>query len=116
MERPARPAAGWLPLPGPPRRSEPARAAVIPSLRGTALHQAGADLYRRHRGGPDGLCGWCGRPSPCSSRVLGASVIEAAGEDPRRYDTDEGTPAAVTGYHLGGLGRRSDVPHFDYER
>jgi hypothetical protein len=47
---------------------------------------------------------------------LGASVIETAGEDPRRYDTHGGTPAAVTGYHLGGFGRRSEIPHFDYER
>ncbi len=114
MERPARPAAGSLPSAGPPRRSESALAAFIPSLRGTVLHQAGVDLYRRHDSGPAGLCGWCGRPSPCSSQVLGASVIATAGEDPCRYDT--GTPTAVTGYHLGGFGRRSDVPQFDYER
>ncbi len=116
MERPAHPAAGRLPSPGPTRRSEPEWGAVVPSLLGTALHQTAVDLYRRHHGGPDGLCRWCGRPSPCSSRALGASVIETAGEDPRRYDADGGTPAGVAGYHLGGHGRRSGLPHFDYER
>jgi hypothetical protein len=47
---------------------------------------------------------------------LGASVIELAGEDPRRYDDEGGMPAGVTGYHLGGFGRRSEIPQFDYER
>jgi hypothetical protein len=116
MERRAGPAAGWLPAPGPIHRGEPVRLAVIPGIRGTTLHQTAVDLYRRHHGGLDGLCGWCGRPSPCSSRVLGASVIETAGEDPRRYDAADGTPVGVTGYRVGGLGRRSEVPQFDYER
>jgi hypothetical protein len=118
MERPTYPRSETRgsPSPGPTRQSEPTRGAAISSVRGTALHQAGVDLYRRHHGGPDGLCRCCGRPSPCSSRALGASVIETAGEDPRRYDTDGGTPAGATGYRLGGFGRRSEIPNFDYER
>ena len=43
-------------------------------------------------------------------------MIETAGEDPRRYDADGGTPAGYTGYPLGGFGRRSEMPQFDYQR
>jgi hypothetical protein len=60
-----------------------------------------------------------------------ASVIVAAGEDPRWYDAqasaDEirwsehatrngGMPANVEGFHVGGHGRRTDLPYQELER
>jgi hypothetical protein len=67
-------------------------------------------------------------------------VIEAAAEDPHSYDnhavarlvsvaesrrgqdredrlaTTEDLPNHVTGYSVGGIGRRADMPYFDYVR
>jgi hypothetical protein len=124
------------PVPCSPKASAPgsAPAACAP---GSALHQAGIDLYFRHHDTRDGRCKFCGRPAPCQSRALGAEVIRASGEDPLSYGTvvpsgpvyrsstsviatvslqrSGRLPAGVLGYALGGHGR-TPVPFFEYER
>ena len=92
-----------------------------------------------------GRCATCGDRTPCPARRHAALVIRDAGEDPRWYDgqlpssqrpaslasapTGTWQPAplpvahhltldtpGVTGYALGGHGRRAEVPYFEYER
>jgi hypothetical protein len=117
---------------------------LISSLPGSVTHQLGVEVYLRHDDAAigTGTCALCGHRTPCPARRHATSVIEAAGEDPRRYDprasvgpvrnagspraedgrpsdhraSDGGLPADVTGYALGGVGRRADVPYREYER
>lgn len=58
----------------------------IPSLPGTPTHEVAVVLYQGHHGGAGGACVRCGELAPCSVRTHAASVIAAAGEDPRWYD------------------------------
>jgi len=95
----------------------PTMAAVIP---GSVLHSTCVETYRRHRE-HDGRCVECHWPTPCQSREFAARVIEAAGEDPDRYDRMPAEPqvaelaAGIVGYALGGVGR-PNVPYFPWER
>lgn len=57
----------------------------IPTLRGTLTHSTAVELYQGHHGDA-GACVRCGERAPCPARSHAASVIAAAGEDPRRYD------------------------------
>jgi hypothetical protein len=101
----------------------------IPALRGSTLHMTCVETYQRHRHDATGQCNSCHYPWPCPPRVHAAGVIEAAGEDPRRYDrqhshaspepgarrtseseldqqpTAHVLSATVTGYALGGVNR-----------
>jgi hypothetical protein len=114
-------------------------ARLMPIRRGSALHRTCVELFQRHRGGSDGLCGSCQEPVPCSSRIFAAGAIEMAGDSPQIFDEPQPGPelrvaapgggdaerravlpapsAAVTGYALGGAGRRQ-LPDagWDYER
>lgn len=99
---------------------------LIQTLPGSNVHRLCIQLYQRHYGQEHGRCAVCGQPFPCVVQRHAALVIHAAGEDPRWYEgrspadprprTANPTPAGVTGYHLGGHGRRSDVPYVEYER
>jgi hypothetical protein len=105
---------------------------------GSDLHRACIELYQRHRdrGEGSGRCATCGGQTPCLVRRDAALVIRSAGEDPRWYDgqlssAQAPNPAAaqpavarhpsiatpgVTGYAVGGRGRRANVPYVEYER
>lgn len=63
---------------------------LIPTLAGSATHEAAITLYLGHLDSGAGACARCGRPAPCRVQAHAAQVIMAAGEDPRRYD---GPPA-----------------------
>ena len=93
--------------------------AVIPGLRQSPLHQISADLYHRHDDSGHRRCACCGRPTPCPARQHAATVLLAAGDDPRRHD-QHGQPHASTsdpmGYPLGGRGGRLPPEGFTYER
>jgi hypothetical protein len=118
-----------------------AMGASISTLAGSDLHKLCIDIYRRHCGAGNGRCAQCGNRIPCPPRQHAASVIVAAGEDPRSYDpqawvdpphaaptrTNEGRrhdqpaedtamPTNVTGYHLGGMSRRTNLPYDEYKR
>jgi hypothetical protein len=115
--------------------TNPARGAavnvLISTLPGSDLHRLCAEMYLCHRDAGTGACGQCGHRVPCSARRHAASVIMAAGEDPRWYDAQAspdaghrsdqatrngGMPANVEGFHVGGQGGRPDVPYLEYER
>jgi|SRR2546429_5273723 len=118
---------------------------LISSLPGSVTHRLAVEVYLRHSDAGAGACAECGGRVPCPPRRHAAQVIEAAGEDPRWYDTQAsagqpgaadarrvaeghlpsqpaeagGTPVAgrgVEGYAVGGRGRRADVPYSEYER
>lgn len=114
----------------------------IPGLRGSLTHQISAELYRRHHDGGNGWCDTCGGRTPCPVRRYAASVIIAAGEDPRSYDMlrpggaaptngtirgteEQSSPPPATsaltlpnyiGYHLGGRNRPVVSDGFAYDR
>jgi hypothetical protein len=114
----------------------------VSTLPGSALHKLCVEMYLRHQGAGAARCAQCEQPTPCSPRQRAASVIVAAGEDPRSYDpqawrsppggavsvrADNGNRSdqpidgdaisvRVIGYHLGGVGRRTDLPYHEYER
>jgi hypothetical protein len=115
---------------------------LISSLPGSVTHQLGVEVYLRHDDAGTSTCALCGHQTPCPARRHAMSVIAAAGEDPRQYDPrasassgrnagsrpvedgqrfeqmarDGGLPTNITGYALGGVGRRADVPYHEYER
>lgn len=113
---------------------------LISTLPGSGTYKLSVEVYLRHREAEKGSCGACGRVAPCPAQRHAAAVIEAAGEDPHWYDErpdppgnaselrpmerhpasrpaqNAGLPPGVTGYHVGGLGRRADVPYQEYER
>jgi len=73
----------------------PVRSATLPQrtsgsyisgLRESMTYRLAVQIYRTHFDPPDGACPQCGLPVPCPPRRHAAAVIEAAGEDPRRYD------------------------------
>jgi hypothetical protein len=74
---------------------------VIPGLQGSPTHQLSAEVYQRHHDIGTGLCTVCGQRTPCPARRRAASVIQAAGEDPRWYDArpyqGEPSPAGAPG-------------------
>jgi hypothetical protein len=110
--------------------------ATIPTLHGSPVHMTAVALYGKHYGDVVGLCVRCGERSPCSTRAHAASVITAAGDDPRRYDQqtppepgptgppDPNTPASgsgqtppdYSGYQFGGRGARDNPAGFLYSR
>ena len=59
----------------------------IPGLRGTPTHQLAVQLFQDHHDAGDGRCAKCGLRPPCPAQWHAASVIQAAGEDPRQYET-----------------------------
>lgn len=113
----------------------------ISGLRNSDTYRLAAEIYQRHRDTGSGVCVLCGGGVPCPPRQHAAIVIQAC-EDPSRCDDQPSTDLrhrkdpggwqeqnqpdnvefsqavspTVTGYSLGGLNRRKDVPHFDYER
>jgi hypothetical protein len=74
---------------------------TIPNLHGSAVHLTAVELYARHYGDAVGLCVRCGERSPCSTRAHAASVIAAAGEDPRWYDERPSASAPLPGLRAG---------------
>lgn len=108
--------------------------ATIPTLHGSPLHVTAVALYGKHYSDAIGLCVRCGERSPCSTRTHAASVITAAGDDPRRYDqrnplapgppgppdpytAESGqTPPDYAGYQVGGRRARDNPAGFLYER
>lgn len=111
---------------------------VIGGLCGSPMHRTAVGIYLRHHDAGTGVCAQCGHRAPCAAGRHAAAVIVAAGEDPRGYrghplprpaasdlhrERRPGPGAAkaaaqmeVTGYRLGGVGRRADVPYVGYER
>jgi hypothetical protein len=67
---------------------------VIAGLRESLTYRLAVQVYRDHDPG-DGRCARCGFAAPCRPRGHAATVIRAAGDDPRRYD-----PPPVRGRHL----------------
>ena len=109
--------------------------ALVAALHGSSTHRLSVDVFLRHRDNGRGMCILCGCRVPCPAGWRAAAVIQAAGEDPRCYASlpagehtsdgarkvDQGygrvaVPADVSGYRVGGVGRRADVPFFCYER
>ena len=94
----------------------------IPTLPGSATHQLAVLVFQDHQYADRGVCVRCGEPVPCAVRRHAASVIVAAGEDPRRYNQRPVASAPGeaypdhTGYHLGGRGVPMDPAGFTYER
>ncbi len=94
--------------------------APIPGLRESLTFAVAVSVYQRHPGTGTGVCAGCGQRAPCPARRNAASVIVAAGDDPRRYDAGApGEPASppYTGYRVGGRSRRvdEDIGYF-YDR
>lgn len=99
----------------------------IPTLRGTPTHKMAVELYQRHNGDQLRVCVRCGEPGPCPVRAFAASVITAAGEDPRWYD-GRLIPQPViapdfrdkypdlAGYAIGGRTAQMSAEGFLYER
>jgi hypothetical protein len=59
----------------------------IPTLRaGSPTHAMAIGLYQGHHPDAYGDCVRCGHRAPCPVRTFAASVIAAAGQDPRWYD------------------------------
>ncbi|MDG4798821.1 hypothetical protein [Micromonospora sp. WMMD1082] len=115
----------------------------IPNLHGTPTHVMAVELYQGHHGDATGACVRCGERAPCPVRSHAASVITAAGEDPRWYDgrltaapptptpglrqpgADERPTAQLgldrthpdhSGYHVGGRTVPMSREGFLYER
>ena|SRR6266536_250789 len=82
MERPG----AFGPAPVMPGAAAVVAAAPISGLRGSTLFETCVETYRRHSGEQIGLCACCQQPSPCPSRLHAAGLVEAAGDDPHRYD------------------------------
>ena len=114
---------------------------LISTLPGSDVHRLCVEVYLRHHDAGTGACAQCGCPARCPTRLHAASVIVAAGEDPRWYDAQasadprrnagpfgagdgrrsdhaarDGVPANVEGYRVGGRVRRADVPYQEDER
>ena len=98
----------------------------IPSLPGSPTHEVATALYQSHHDAA-GACVRCGQRAPCPVRTHAATVIIAAGEDPRWYDerlarrranrsnVDE-TYADHTGISITGRNAPIDPAHYLYER
>lgn len=112
-----------------------------PIVPGSSLHRTCIELYQRHHNAGTGTCAACDQPTPCFVRNHAALVLRTAGDDPHRYDEHRpvgqrpdppalgaatprppatGHPSlatpGVTGFHLGGHGRRAHVAYTEYER
>jgi hypothetical protein len=68
------------------RRDDPVPRRVISGLRDSMTYRLAVQVYQRHHDPGDGVCRWCGLSAPCTPRGHAASVIQAAGDDPHRYD------------------------------
>jgi hypothetical protein len=115
--------------------------APIPGLGGSPTHRLSVEVYQRHHDAGNGVCVVCGYRTPCLARRHAASIILAAGEDPRWYDAGSlpGTPRPAdtprpgggyqrdqpeasgeappySGYRLGGRGQPLDSKGFFYDR
>ena len=114
-------------------------ASMIPGLRDSLTHRMSTELYQRHHDAGNGVCVACGWRTPCPARQRATSVIVAAGEDPRSYDTSavsdpsradrsarrgqvrppesgDATSRTYTGYSLGGRGGRQSPAGYWYDR
>lgn len=91
---------------------------VIPGMSGSVLHRTCVELYRSHAEDDRGVCRRCQVPR-CPTRAFAARAIEAAGDDPRRYDLPNEDRDLRTGepfgYRLGGVGRPK-APYFAWDR
>lgn len=88
----------------------------IPGLHGTPTHALAVVVYQGHSDAGSPWCGRCGDRAPCGPRRHAATVIGAAGENPRWYDGT--TPAAPdhAGYRVGGRVRPIDPEGSLYSR
>ena len=68
---------------------------LVSKLRGSQMHKVCIDLYQRHRPSGSGICLSCEAPVPCRPRCNAAKVIQAAGEDPARYDAQIGEDSGL---------------------
>jgi len=102
---------------------------VIPGLQGSLTHRLSTEVYQRHHDIGTGICAVCGQRTPCPARRHAASVILAAGEDPRRYDAQPyqggggqewphtgGDSLPYSGYRVTGRARPPGSEGFFYER
>jgi hypothetical protein len=93
---------------------------VIPGMSGSVLHRTCIELYRSHAEDDRGNCRRCQVPR-CPTRSFAARAIEAAGDDPRRYDAAADLPdhdvltGERIGYRLGGVGRPK-TPYYAWDR
>ncbi|WP_146074889.1 hypothetical protein [Micromonospora chalcea] len=73
------------------------------------------ELYQRHDGIAAEACARCGRPTPCAVRAFAATVIAAAGEDPRWYGSGRALPAPAG--PVAGQARQPDpIPATEQDR
>jgi hypothetical protein len=60
---------------------------VISGLRDSMTYRLAVQVYQSHSDLGTGGCPRCGAAAPCRPREHAATVIQAAGDDPRWYDT-----------------------------
>jgi hypothetical protein len=99
---------------------------VIPGLLNTPTFDLSVTVHSHHRDTEGGICGACGRRSPCPARCSAAAVIVAAGADPRTCQQSQparvsSTRSAqpdfeVTGFAISGRTRPLSPAGFTYER
>jgi hypothetical protein len=105
---------------------------MIPSLNGSHTFRLAVEVYQRHHDAGTGACLACGHRAPCLPRRHAASVILAAGVDPRGYDASSRLPPGgghhppvsevnddtlpYEGFRLGGRPRPLSAEGYRYER
>lgn len=101
---------------------------MIPGLFGTATFDLSVTVHGHHYDTGDGSCAACGSPVPCPARVFSASVISAAGQDPRSYQQPHPMPSPRPqedpessqdwegGFAVTGRKRPLPPAGFDYDR
>ncbi len=91
-------------------QSDAGRDKVISGLRDSMTYRLAVQVYQGHHDPGDGRCRRCGLSAPCIPRGHAASVIQAAGDDPGRYDAQ---PPGGRHRHADGAPRRyaTDGPY-----
>lgn len=105
---------------------------MIPSLSGSHTYRLAVEVYQRHHDAGTGVCLVCSHRAPCLPRRHAASVILAAGVDPRRYDASprlavgdrhkapvpdvNDATLPYEGFRLGGRPRPLSAEGYRYER
>lgn len=88
-------------------------AIVIPNFHGTTTHRTGAEIFQRHTHNSHGACAYCGQRFPCYPHASALQVLQAAGDDPRRYDM---TQPRYDGYAYGTRAQQGNTEALSYQR
>ena len=86
---------------------------VIPNFYGTATHKTGIEIFQRHVHNGRGACAYCGQRFPCCPHASALQVLQAAGDDPRRYDA---TRPQYDGYAYGVRAQQGNLAALSYQR